>query len=55
MLHKFRKIGPPVLVKKIFEGLYHIWAWRPSWSFDLDAVNKRSFSLPKKAPYKIWL
>ena len=30
MLHtKFRGIRLPVLEKKIFEGFYHIWAWRP--------------------------
>ena len=30
----FIEIGSPVPVKKIFEG--HIWAWQPSWSYDLD-------------------
>ena len=29
----FAKIGLLVL-EKIFEGYYHIWAWRPSWSCD---------------------
>ena len=48
------KIGLPVL-EKIFEGFYHIWAWRPSWSCDPDAANKISFPLPKEAPHKIWL
>ena len=51
----FVKISPPFLEKKIFEGFYHIWAWRPSWSCDPDAANKISFPLPKKAPHKIWL
>ena len=37
-----------------FEGFYHIWAWRPSWSCDLDHLHKLSFSLPKKAPHGIW-
>ena len=37
------------------KGLYHIWAWRPSWLCDPDAANKISFPLPKEAPYKIWL
>ena len=32
----FFEIGPPVPEKKIFEGFYHIWAWRPSSSCDLD-------------------
>ena len=26
--------------EKIFEGFYHIWAWRPSWSCDLDHLYK---------------
>ena len=48
MLHtKFVEIGPPVLEKKILNGFYHIWAWRPSWSYDPDAANKLSFLLPK--------
>ena len=51
----FVKIGPPVPEKKIFEGFYHIWAWRPSWSCDLDQLYKHSFPLPKEAPHKIWL
>ena len=42
--------------KEVFlKGFYHIWAWRPSWSCDPDAVNKLSFFLPKEAPHKIWL
>ena len=45
----FRKIGLPVLEKKIFEGFYHIWAWRPSWSCDQDHVNKFFISLYLKA------
>ena len=38
-----------------FEGFYHLWVWRPSWSCDPDTANKLSFPLPKEAPYKIWL
>ena len=49
------KIGLPVLEKKIFEGVYHLWAWWPSWSCDPDAANKISLPLPKEAPHKIWL
>ena len=52
---KFRENRSPVLEKKIFEGVYHIWAWRPPWSCDPDAANKISFTLPKEAPHKIWL
>ena len=51
----FVEIRLPVLEKKILKGFYHIWAWRPSWSCDPDAVNKLSFPLPKEAPHKIWL
>ena len=47
MLHaKFHFI---VLQEKIFEDFYHIWAWRPSWSCDLDHLYKLSFPLPKEA------
>ena len=54
MLHtKFLEIGPPV--PEIFEGFYHILAWRPSWSCDPDAANKLLFPLPKEAPHKSWL
>ena len=39
----FVEIGPSVPEKKNFEGFYHIWAWRPSWSCDQDHFNKFSF------------
>ena len=56
MLHiKFQVIGLSVPEKKIFEGFYHIWAWRPSWSCDLDRLNMLSFPHPKRAPHEIWL
>ena len=56
MLHaKFQDIGFLVLEKKIFKGFYYIWAWRPSWSCDLDHLYKLSFPLPKEAPHEIWL
>ena len=40
----------------ILRFLPYIWAWRPSWSCDLDHLHvyKLSFPLPKEAPYKIW-
>ena len=38
----FVEIGPRVPEKKILKGFYHIWAWRPSWLFDPDAVNKHT-------------
>ena len=34
-------------------GFYHIWAWRPSWSCDLDFATKLEMPLPKEAPHKI--
>ena len=37
------------------EGLYHIWAWWPSWLCDLDHLYKLSLPLPKEAPHEIWL
>ena len=41
----FTKIGPPDLGGGggIFEEFYHIWAWRPSWSFDQHHVIRFSF------------
>ena len=49
----FVENGPPVPEKKIFYGFYHIWAWRPSWSCDLDHLYKCSFPLPKDAPHEV--
>ena len=34
---------------------YHIWAWRPSWSCELEHLYKLPFPLPKEAPHKISL
>ena len=51
----FKIIGLLVLEQKIFKGFYHIWAWRPSWSCDLDRLNQLSSPLPKETPHKIWL
>ena len=48
----FKIIGRLVPEKKIFRSFYHIWAWRPSWSCDLDHLYKLSFPLPKEAPHK---
>ena len=36
------------------EGFYHIRAWQPSWSCDLDPLHKLSFPFPKEAPHEIW-
>ena len=38
-----------------FKDFYHIWAWRPSWSCDLDHLYKRWFPLPKEALHKMLL
>ena len=38
-----------------FFRFYHIWAWRPSWSCDLDHLIKLSIPHPMEVPYKIWL
>ena len=38
----------------ILKGLYHIWAWQPSWSCDLYHVKKINFIVPKTCAYKIW-
>ena len=56
MVHtKFRENRPAGSGEEDFKSFYHIWAWRPSWSCDLDHLNKLSFPLPKEAPHKIWL
>ena len=50
MLHtKFRENRPAGSGGEDFEGFYHIWAWRPSWSCHHHHVNKFSFSLYLKA------
>ena len=55
MLHtKFRKNRPAGSGKEDYLiGFYHIWAWRPSWSCNLDLENKLSFPLPMDAPHKL--
>ena len=37
------------------EDFLRFWAWRPSWSCDLDHLYKLLFPPPKEAPHKIWL
>ena len=44
-----------VLEKKIFEGFYHIWAWRPSWISDQNHFSYFSFPQYLDATYEIWL
>ena len=56
MLHaKFQDPRPLGSGEDIFKGFYHIWAWRPSWSCDLDYLYTHWFPLPIDASYKIWL
>ena len=50
----FLEISPPVMEKKNFEGFYHKWAWRPSWSCDPDTTMKLLFPLPKEATYTLF-
>ena len=57
MLHtKFHENRPAGSGEEDFlSGFYHIWAWRPSWSCDLDFAIKLLSPLPMDAPYKISL
>ena len=55
MLHaKFQDHRTSGSGKEDFKGFFHIWAWRPSWSCDLDHLCKLSLPLPKEAPHEIW-
>ena len=53
-MQSFVEIGSQVL-EKILKGFYHIWAWLPSWSCDLDYLYTHWFPLPIDVSYKIWL
>ena len=54
MLHtKFRENRPASSREEDFSGFYHIWAWWPSWSCDLDFAIKLSLPLPMDTPHKI--
>ena len=44
-----------ILAIEMLKGFYHIWAWQPSWSCDLDFLYMHWFPLPIDASYKIWL
>ena len=56
MLHtKFQDPRPLGSGEEDFKGFYHIWAWRPSWSCDLDYLYTHWFPFPTDASYKIWL
>ena len=52
---KFRENWPSGSGKEDFRVcffFYHIWAWRPSWSFDPDFAIKLSFPVPMAALHK---
>ena len=58
MLHtKFQKKNRPAGSREedFWVVFYHIWAWRPSWSCDLDFAIKLSSPLSMDAPRKISL
>ena len=56
MLHtKFGENRPAGSGKDFLSGFYHIWAWRPSWSCDLDFAIKHLFPLPMTAAHRISL
>ena len=40
---------------RFFKDFYHIWAWRPSWSYDQDHLYKLWFPHTTATPYEIWL
>ena len=52
MLHTKSQGHPPSSSGDDFQGFYHIWAWRPSWSCDQDHLNRLLFPRPKESPYE---
>ena len=48
----FKVISLLVPKKQIFEGFFHIWAWKPSWSYNTEHLNKVSF--PTSHGGSIW-
>ena len=56
MLHtKFQDLKPLGSGEEDFKGFYHIWAWRPSWSCDLNNLYTHSFQLPMDATHNVLL
>ena len=53
MLHTKFQGHQPFGSGKDFLRFCHIWAWWPSWSCDLDCLNKLLFPSPKEAPYEL--
>ena len=55
MLHaKFQDQRTSWYGEEDFKAFNHMWAWRPSWSCDLDHLYKLLLSLPKETPHKFW-
>ena len=50
---RFKIIGL-LVIEKIFEGFYHIWAWRPYWSCDRNHLFKHSFPLGRAVSEKMF-
>ena len=40
-------------LEKILKGFYQIWAWRPSWSCDLNILNKIWLSYHQESSHEI--
>ena len=56
MLHaKFQDNRTSGSGEEIFKGFYHIWAWQPSWSCDLDHLYKLSSPFPRRLHIKLAL
>ena len=56
MLHtKFQGHWPFGSTEEAFKDFYHIWAWRPYWSCDMDHLNKLSFLHAMEDTNEIWL
>ena len=41
--------------RSFFLRFWALFAWRPSWSCDLDNVYKLLFPVPNETPHKTWL
>ena len=50
------KIQPQCILgfEEDFWRLFHIWAWRPSWSMEGNHFSNLSFPWPREAPNEIW-
>ena len=50
---KFQLNRPVESKEEDFKDFYHIWAWRPSWSYDQDHLSKLPFPYPKEDLHEI--